>query len=108
MKNYGITAAAALLVAGLSTAAFGQAGANMNAPQPSSSGAGVIQPGTTSTGRATQTGPGSTVGAAPMATGSETGNNAASMHGSNSAAGGGLNATEGRSNGGGGGAGAGH
>src|SRR5580658_1801651 len=43
---------AALLAASLSTAVFAQ-GANMNAPQPNSSGTGIVQPGTTSTGTAT-------------------------------------------------------
>jgi hypothetical protein len=45
--------AAALLAASLSTAAFAQSGANPSAPQPNSRGTGVIQPGTTSTGQAT-------------------------------------------------------
>jgi hypothetical protein len=45
--------AAVLLAASLSGAAFAQAGANPNAPQPNSAGTGVIQPGTTSTGEAT-------------------------------------------------------
>ena len=44
---------AALIAASLSSSAFAQAGANPNAPQPNSAGNGVVQPGTTSTGTAT-------------------------------------------------------
>ena len=52
MKRLMTFVGAAALAAGLSSAAFGQ-GANPSAPQPNSTGTGVIQPGTTSTGTAT-------------------------------------------------------
>jgi hypothetical protein len=50
MKKIIIATAIATLISG--SAAFAQAGANPNAPQPSSNGLGVNQPGTSSTGQA--------------------------------------------------------
>jgi hypothetical protein len=52
MKKFATISGAAILAVSLSGAAFAQ-GANPSAPQPSSTGAGVVQPGTTSTGTAT-------------------------------------------------------
>jgi hypothetical protein len=52
MKKFTMISGVALLAVSLSGTAFAQ-GANPSAPQPSSTGTGVIQPGTTSTGTAT-------------------------------------------------------
>jgi len=52
MKKFATVSTATLLAIGLSSAAFAQ-GANPSAPQPSSTGAGVVQPGTTASGTAT-------------------------------------------------------
>ena len=51
MKKFATIGTAALLAVSLSGAAFAQA--NPSAPQPSSAGAGVVQPGTTASGTAT-------------------------------------------------------
>ena len=96
----------AATVLGLSVGgAFAQA--NPNAPQPNSSGTGVTQPGTTSTGQAVDRGTtGSAVSPRPM--GTENGNSANSMRGPNAAGAGSMNGAEGRTSGGGaGGSGAG-
>jgi hypothetical protein len=53
MKNLITISGAALLAASVASAAFAQTGGNMNAPEPNSSGTKIIQPGTTSTGVAT-------------------------------------------------------
>jgi hypothetical protein len=73
MKHTATIAAAAALMA-ISTGAFAQG--NMNAPTPNSTGTGVIVPGTTSTGRATDV-PQAIIGQpdrSPGTTGSATGN----------------------------------
>jgi hypothetical protein len=96
-------AATTIIVALLGTApiALAQTGANPNAPQMNSTGTGVIQPGTDAHGTAVDR-PTGTTGRAAMPTGSERGNNANSLHGSNSAASpNSNNAVEGRTSGGG-------
>ena len=97
----------------LSTApALAQSGANPSAPQMNSTGTGVTQPGVDARGTAIDR-PTGTTGMAPVATGSERGNNASSLNGSNAASGtySGANAPSntdaGRTSGGGGGGGSG-
>lgn len=94
-------------IAMLSTApALAQSGANPSAPQMNEAGNGVTQPGVDARGTAIDR-PTGTTGMAPAATGSERGNNASSLNGSNAASGtpSGNNATTntdaGRTNGGG-------
>jgi hypothetical protein len=53
MKKFATFSTAALLAVSLSGAAFAQAGANPSAPQPSSTGQGVVQPGMDKNGTAT-------------------------------------------------------
>jgi hypothetical protein len=53
MKKFMMIGGAALLAVSLSSAAFAQAGANPSAPQPSSTGQGVVQPGMDKNGTAT-------------------------------------------------------
>jgi hypothetical protein len=53
MRKFATITPAALLAVSLSSAAFAQAGANPSAPQPSSTGAGVVQPGMDKNGTAT-------------------------------------------------------
>jgi hypothetical protein len=77
-----------LLAASLSTAAFAQSGANPNAPQPNSMGTGVIQPGTTSTGEATDSH--RRMGTTGMS-GTRPGGNNAELGGNNGNSGGGSN-----------------
>jgi hypothetical protein len=90
MKKLMTISSAVLLAVSLSGTAFAQ-GANPSAPQPNSAGNGVIQPGTTSTGTATDrgrvgtTGMGGTI--APKPNNAELqGNNGNSASGSNSLA----------------------
>jgi hypothetical protein len=103
MKKMLIAATAATLM--IAPAAIAQSGANLSAPQVNSAGNGVTQPGTTSTGTAIDRPTSST----PHAAGSQTGNNASSLSGSNAATGttGSNSSAEGRTSGGGGGAGGG-
>jgi hypothetical protein len=56
MKKFATFSTAALLAVSLSGAAFAQAGANPSAPQPSSTGQGVVQPGMDKNGTASTTG----------------------------------------------------
>ena len=53
MKKFVTITTAALLAASVSSAAFAQAGANPSAPQPNSTGTGVVQPGMDKNGTAT-------------------------------------------------------
>jgi hypothetical protein len=91
MKKLITISGAALLAASLSGVAFAQ-GANPSAPQPNSAGNGVIQPGTSSTGTATDRGRVGTTGMsggtmAPKPNNAELqGNNGNSASGSNSLA----------------------
>jgi hypothetical protein len=91
MKKLITISGAALLAASLSGVAFAQ-GANPSAPQPNSAGNGVIQPGISSTGTATDRGRVGTTGTsggtmAPKPNNAELqGNNGNSASGSNSLA----------------------
>jgi hypothetical protein len=90
MKKLMSITGAALLAVSLSSAAFAQAGANMNAPQPNSAGTGYVEPGTTRTGTATDARPiGSTTGMGRGMSGNNAelqGNSATSAGGDNSLA----------------------
>ncbi|MET0969924.1 MAG: hypothetical protein ABWY18_12025 [Tardiphaga sp.] len=101
MKKTILTTTAALLLT--ATGAFAQAGSNPSAPQMNSTGTGVTQPGITSTGTAVDRPMASGTRMAPGAVGSETGDNASSLGGSNAATGttGSNRAVEGRTGGGG-------
>jgi hypothetical protein len=52
MKKISMIAAAALLAVSVTGAAFAQAGGNPNAPEPNSSGTGIVKPGTDKSGTA--------------------------------------------------------
>lgn len=86
MKKIATFAAACAALTALSTGVFAQ-GANMNAPQPNSTGTGVTQPGTTSTGVAVDRpkASGQTGGSVGTTTGATDGNTANSARGTNSA-----------------------
>lgn len=107
MKKIFVLSAIAMLGA---APALAQSGANPSAPQMNSTGRGVYQPGVDERGTAVDR-PSGTVGMAPAATGSQRGDNASSLSGSNAASGtySGANAPSntdaGRTSGGGGGAG---
>lgn len=81
-KIFALTAVAMLSAA----PALAQSGANPSAPQMNSTGTGIYQPGVDRNGTAVDR-PTGTTGMAPAATGSERGNNASSLNGSNAASG---------------------
>jgi hypothetical protein len=91
----------AATIIGLSAGgALAQTGGNMNAPTPNSAGTGITKPGTTSTGVAVDR-PTTGSAVAPRPTGSEAGNNANSISGTNAAGPNSPAAAEGRTSGGG-------
>lgn len=98
MKRFSTISGAALLAASLSSAAFAQTGGNMNAPEPNASGTAIVQPGTTSTGVATDSH--RVIGTTGMNSG-VTPNNA-ELNGNNGNSGGGSNSLANTNNPGGG------